>query len=104
MLKLDDVKYKDTKLIELETFINTPFNDGREVENMDKLTFKVFRNGEKIHEEAFEKSGDGRYYVNWRTHELPEPDTYKVKILAEYGDDKRVREGHVRVLPSGDQT
>jgi len=104
MMKLDDVEYKDTKLIELETFINTAFNDVREMESMDEVTFKVFRDGEKVHEEPFSKSEAGRYYVNWRTHELPEPDTYKVKILAEYGEDKKVREGYVRVLPSGEQT
>ncbi len=104
MMKLDDVEYKDTKLVELETFINTPFSDVTEVEDMDTVTFKVFRDGEKVHEEAFSRSATGKYYVNWRTDQLPEPDTYKVKILAEYGEDKKVREGYIRVLPSGDQT
>jgi len=104
MLKLDDVDYKDTKLIELETFINTAFNEEREMENMDEVTFKVFKDGELVHEEPFTKVDPAKYFVNWRTHELPEPGTYKIKVLAEYGEDMKVREGYVRVKPSGDQS
>ncbi len=104
MLNLDDVDYKDTKLIELETFINTPFDDQAEVQSVDSVWLRVYRDGKQIHEEQFQEDSEGKYYVNWHTHELPDPDTYKVEIEAQYGDDKMIREGYVRVLPSGDQT
>jgi len=101
MLKMDNVEYGDTKLIELETFINMAFDD-RQAEDMTAVVFRVFQDGEMVHEEPFSKSAAGKYYVNWRTHELPEPDTYKVMILIEYGDDKRIDQGFVKVEPSAD--
>jgi len=104
MLKLDDVDYKDTKLIELETFFNTAFKDEPEIQDMNEVWFKVFKEGELIEEEEFLRSAEGKYYVNWRTHELPGPGTYKVKILAKFGGNMKVREGYVRVKPSGDRS
>ena len=101
MLKLDNVDYGDTKIIELETFINVPFNDNSVVENMDSVTLKVFRNEELVMEKQFEKNDSGEYYVYLHTHDLPSPDTYLVQILADYGDSKKVKEGHLKVNDTG---
>ena len=104
MLKLDDVDYKDTKLVELETFFNEPFVEEPEQQDMDEVLFKVFKSGEEVIEKEFQKSAKGKYYVNWRTAELPSPGTYKVKIKAELSGNQKVREGYLRVKPSGDRS
>jgi len=101
MLKLDDVDYGDSKIIELKTFINVPFNEDSMVENMDSVWLKVFRNEELVMEKQFQQNDNGEYYVYLHTHELPSPDTYLVQILADYGSSKKVEEGHLKVNDTG---